>query len=343
MARKANPALIGAFVVGAVVLAVAGLIVFGGGKLFRTTQTVVAYFEGSLKGLAVGSPVTFNGIKVGSVTDMKVIVDPRDSSIRTPVFFEIDAGRLQEATGGAMKFTKGTPAMQRLIARGLRAQLEVQSLVTGQLAVALNLHPKTPVRLTGFSKDYPEMPTIPSSLQKLSRTLENLPIDTLVSETIQTIRSINRLVTASEVKEVLEALNQAAVSFKGLVQQVAAQVDPLMTRVDKTTTSAQAMMAAAERTLEEYRALGQDARTLVVNVNSKVEPAAAAVEKTAAAAVAALNEAQAMLDQNSPLRYDLANALREVQAAARSLRVLSDYLDRHPEAVISGKRASLQP
>ena len=69
MARRANPAMIGAFVLGALFLAVAALVAFGGGKLFKRTQAHVAYFEGSLKGMAIGAPVTFNGVKIGSVTD----------------------------------------------------------------------------------------------------------------------------------------------------------------------------------------------------------------------------------------------------------------------------------
>jgi MlaD protein len=77
MARKPNPALLGAFVVGAVILAVLGLVIFGGGKFFRSTQSWVAYFDESIKGLAVGAPVTFRGVKVGSVTDVKVVVDPK--------------------------------------------------------------------------------------------------------------------------------------------------------------------------------------------------------------------------------------------------------------------------
>src|SRR5204862_8071890 len=87
--HKASQAVIGAFVLGAVLLAVGGVVVLSGDRLFRDTQTVVAYFDGSLEGLDIGAPVTFNGVKIGSVTDLKVVIDPRDESIRTPVFFKI--------------------------------------------------------------------------------------------------------------------------------------------------------------------------------------------------------------------------------------------------------------
>src|SRR5207245_6396578 len=144
MARKTNPALIGAFVVGAVVLAVAAVVVFGGGNFLRQTQPIVAYFDGSLKGIAIGAPVTFNGVKVGSVTDFKVVVDAKASTIRTPVFFEIDADRLQEASGVAIKFQKGAPGLKILVERGLRAQLDGHSRVTGRVAAGLTIPADTP-------------------------------------------------------------------------------------------------------------------------------------------------------------------------------------------------------
>jgi paraquat-inducible protein B len=103
MGRKANQAMIGAFVVGAVLLAVAGAVLLSGNRFFRHTQTVVAYFDGSLKGLDIGAPVTLNGVNIGSVTDVKVVIDPQNASIRTPVFFKIDTGRLRDGNGARVK------------------------------------------------------------------------------------------------------------------------------------------------------------------------------------------------------------------------------------------------
>src|SRR3989442_7853685 len=159
MARRANPALIGAFVVGALTLAVSGLVVFGGGRVFRNTKPLVAYFEESVKGLSIGAPVTFQGAKVGSVTDVRVVVDPETLTISTPVFCEVDAARLTEVGGGPLALRADTTRTKELIKRGLRAQLEMQSLVTGQVGIALAFRPDTPLRLTGLTPDYLEMPT----------------------------------------------------------------------------------------------------------------------------------------------------------------------------------------
>src|SRR5258708_13776693 len=152
---------------------------------------VVAYFDGSLEGLDIGAPVTFNGVKIGSVTDLRVVIDPRDESIHTPVFFKIDARHLHDAGGGRITLKRESRRFELLIEHGLRARLELQSLVTGHLVVALNFYPPTPLRLTGRSKRYPEMPTIPSSFDTLTRRAENLPLEALVTDTNGPLQPVN--------------------------------------------------------------------------------------------------------------------------------------------------------
>ncbi|HWT81518.1 MAG TPA: MlaD family protein, partial [Candidatus Methylomirabilis sp.] len=125
MARKTNPAIIGGFLLGAVALAVAALVVFGGGKFFRSTQRWVAYFNESIRGLAIGAPVTFRGVKVGSVVDIRVVVDPKTVQARTPVVFEIEADRLTDVQGGPVEFMKDREGAKRAFEHGLRAQLEL--------------------------------------------------------------------------------------------------------------------------------------------------------------------------------------------------------------------------
>ncbi len=353
MGRKANQAVIGAFVLGAALLAVAGVVVLSGDRFFRDSQMVVAYFEGSLEGLDIGAPVTFNGVKIGSVTDLRVVIDPRDESIHTPVFFKIDARHLHDAGGGRITLKRESRRLELLIEHGLRARLELQSLVTGQLVVALNFYPTTPVRLTGRSKRYPEMPTIPSSFDTLTRRVENLPIEALVTETIGTMQSVKALVTAPEVKSALGKLDRALSDFEGLVRTVNGQIDPLMTDLRETTVATRTTMAeaqaaiarltpAAGAALEEYRALGQDARKAVANADAQIVPLVASIEKAAAAADATLTDARSVLGEDSPLRDELSESLQEITKAARSLRILADYLDRHPEAVVVGKRPERQ-
>ena len=92
MGKKANPTVIGGFVVGAVALAVAGVLVFGGGQFWASTILWVSYFPGSVKGLQVGAAVTFRGVKIGQVTEIKATLDMRERPvrIRTPVYWELN-------------------------------------------------------------------------------------------------------------------------------------------------------------------------------------------------------------------------------------------------------------
>ncbi|MGH6920998.1 MAG: MlaD family protein, partial [Geminicoccaceae bacterium] len=174
MSKQASPTLIGAFVVGAIALVVLGLLVFGSGRFFADRLTWVTYFPGSVKGLRVGAPVNFRGVRIGEVTRIQVLFDEKDGSMLIPVVMEVVAGQVTvidqidgqrgEATG-----------IEDLIARGLRAQLQTDSLVTGLLSVDLDVYPDMPVERVridgaGFS-DYPEVPAIPSRMEELEQSL----------------------------------------------------------------------------------------------------------------------------------------------------------------------------
>jgi len=312
MARKANPALIGAFVLGAIALAVVGLVVFGGGKFFRQKQVFVAYFDESLKGLSIGSPVTFGGVKIGAVTDIRVVLDRADVKIWTPIFFEVEAYRFQDLAGRRVKFEKGAPAVQLLIDRGMRARLETQSFVTGQLAVSLDFHPGTPIRLIGRGDDFPEMPTLPSSTEKLARTIEHLPIDEIVTSLQTALEGVDRLINAPELMETIRELK------------------PVLAQLGKT--------------LDGTRETLKDAQKLVRNLDARVGPVVTSAEKTLTTARATLEQAQdaigsvnGLMSDGSPLQYELSVMLKELSSAARSVRVLGDYLDRNPDALLFGK------
>ena len=138
MSKKANPTLIGVFVVGALVLAVAGVLVFGRGNLFSEKRRYVLFFDESIKGLTVGAPVMFRGVPIGSVTGIKLCFDSQDMSMATPVFIETEPDRIQRIgerplASRILEKRRQKEIMDRLIQKGLRAQLQTESLVTGRL------------------------------------------------------------------------------------------------------------------------------------------------------------------------------------------------------------------
>jgi len=327
MSKPIGKPLIGAFVVGAVAILVAGLFVLGGGQFLKKKYMRVMYFDGSVKGLKVGAPVTFRGVEVGAVTNITIRENPKDLTTRIPVIVEIDPNRI-ETTGGQLD-----DQLARLIKRGLRAKLSLQSLVTGQLQIELDFLPDTKARLVGGKSKYAEIPTVPSTLSKFEKELEQIPLGEIGHRVSAILASIEKFMDNPKIGQSVHNLNQTILDLQKLVTDVDRHVDPLL-------GSATAAIGHTDE--------------LVRNVNKEVEPLAAGLKKTTAAATGAadaarpaLKEAEralvniaALTGKGSEERRQLDSTLKALQEAARSIKIWADYLERHPEALIRGKGKS---
>ena len=187
--KRVDPRVIGTFVVGAIILGVAGLIFFGPGGLLSNTEPYVLYFDSSVKGLNIGSPVRFRGVKIGQVKEINVKVRPRDFNFHIPVVIEIETSRI-ETDGSELSLfdtlrtgLQGNTPIQTLVNKGLRARLELDSLVTGQLYVNFDMFPDTPVRLAGYSAEHLELPTLASNMGEITKAFEDLPLRQLAGKT----------------------------------------------------------------------------------------------------------------------------------------------------------------
>jgi paraquat-inducible protein B len=311
------------------------------------------------------------------VTNLKVVLNQKTGEARTPVFFEVEADRVT-VNGGKLHFTPGAKDAQILIERGMRAQLEPLSFVTGQLAINLEFHPNTPIRLVGGPEKLPEFPTIPSTLAALGRGLEELNTAELARNVQDIAAELSRLVKGPELKSALVNVNVALKSIDRLAvnadQRVVQlgkgaddtlqAVQTLLRHVDTQTVPAlndslkqaqQLLQHADSQTLVAATETLRDAQHLVRRVDNEIVPTVNQfitdlrplvddVIKTSAAARSALQHAEAListadtvLEDGSPLRYDVSVALREVASAARAFRLLSAYLERHPNSVIFGR------
>ncbi|RMH06721.1 MAG: MCE family protein [Nitrospirae bacterium] len=380
MSRRANPTLIGLFVLGALVLLFIGVIVFGADIFLSKRIPWVLYFEESIKGLHVGAPVNFRGVKIGVVTDIKVVLDPKTNSIRTPVYIEIEEARITQTRipvtdkrGVIHRLVNALFSMeldtfesrqqvQKLIQQGLRAQLEMQSFVTGKLSIGLDFHPNTPITLHHYDDPYPEFPTIPTRFEKLTTTLEDVPIDQLVTGIIRAIHGIERLVTAPEWLQTLTALEATLQSFQDLAQTLETNADSLSARLEHAIEAGQGALVQLEKTLaleegqpgrlaRKFEEAADAARAAMdqahVALAFQEGPTAQLIEElhdTTQTAQATLRQAQKtlvaaqhMVDERSPLGYELTTTLHELAAAARAIRHMAEYLERHPEALFYGK------
>jgi len=254
----------------------------------------LVHFDGSVRGLNVGASVEFRGIKIGSVKDIAVKFDPDTLEIHVPVLLEIEADRI--APIKVIKKRAPNVVMKKLIERGLRAQLEMGSLLTGQLFVNLDFHPDLPRQSLIMTGKYPEIPAVPATMDQLRRTvtdvlaeIRRMPLDKIAEELLETIEGANRLVNAPELEEAIRNLNATLHNIEKMTHGVDQKVDGLTTSMEKT-------LEAAREALEG-------------------------------------------VDPNSPAAVNLNSALKELAAAARSIRILADYLEQHPESLVHGKKS----
>ena len=258
----------------------------------------------------------------------------------------------------------------------MRAQLKVQSLLTGQLYIGLDYLPDTPARLTGVDQSYCEIPTIPTTLaqiqdqlKKIMAELEQMPVKQIVEAVARTLDGVDRLVHAPELVRAVKALDSTLVETQGFIRNLNARIGP-------TAKALQTTLEQAQRTIDE---VGRDVRKLVDNVDGQVRPLTANLESTSDSARAlmqdaqktlrsvddqlgpvltslrgagdaardalrkaetSLNQVDGVLDGNSVIGYQLADALSELARAARALRALGEEIDRQPNVLLFGRGGS---
>lgn len=327
MSKEPNRAAIGAFVIGAVALFIAGALFLGAGKFFTKKLTFITYFDGSVKGLSVGSPVMFRGVKIGSVTDISIIVDPSSRGMKVPVIFTLQPAKFK---GSENVMQRDSKSIQKAITEhGLRTQLQSMSFLTGQLMVSLDFFPQKPARFVGLIKEYPEIPSVPTPLEELQKTVENLPIKEMVENLNSTLAGIDRLVQSIDAQKTMQSVEAALLDVRTLVHHVDARVAPLMENITKSAGSAEATLAETRETMAAAR--------------SSIKEFTASTKGTLESAQAALKQSEQTLHSysgDSRLAVELNKTLREFSATARSLRQLADYLERHPESLLRGKTGS---
>lgn len=163
--------------------------------VYQNTLKYVMYFNGSVRGLTVGAPVQLRGIPIGKVTDINLELDKKTTEIHIPVIVELEPDRIIKINNPNHSSDKDM--MAQLINKGLRAQLQTGSLLTGQLLVDLDFHPKSKIVLSDNQSVYPEFPTTASSLDQFTHSaniimdkVAKLPLEDLTAEANKTLQSL---------------------------------------------------------------------------------------------------------------------------------------------------------
>lgn len=308
MSRKANPTLVGAFVVGAIAIGVAGLFLLGAKTLFHRTHPFILYFEGDVNGLSKGAPVKFQGVPIGEVTGIRLLITQDGVSTLIPVTIELDENIIESASG--VKFEGDKSGYERALEQGLRGRLETESMVTGQLYVALIMDPEAPARLVGDDPDVREIPTIPTTTQEILEIFQqfkDIDIHGIVEDLAATVKALRAIVDSPELGEAPRAVRDTL----GSVQQTLRAIETSFANADGAVN---AIKAAAMET-----------------------------DKLQTELVQTLDSAQALMDQRAPLVVQLQATLQEIGSAARSLRSLADALERDPSALVRGRDTTEKP
>ncbi|GHC00344.1 paraquat-inducible protein B [Cerasicoccus arenae] len=316
----------------AIVLATAALVVFGSGSFLKQQGEFVLYFEDSVNGLATGAPVKFKGVPIGQVKEILIRFNQEEDSSSIPVIIEIDLTRLRTTLGVDIELDDSNVLTEQINA-GLRATLQQASFVTGLLFVELNYVTPAPPpvfhQIQNDSPEYLEIPTLQSGLTEIIKK---------VSKMVNQISQIDFASMGRRLNDTLAKLDKGIgqVDFKGLsdqAKQTLKSIEELATNEDLKKA-----FANLDKTLDDLQGLinnlDGDMGVLVENVNLTLVSARDTLDKFSMLAADADN----MVAPDSPLRYELTSALSELAGAMRSMRVLADYLERNPSALLTGKQ-----
>jgi paraquat-inducible protein B len=337
MSKKANPTLIGGFVVGALALAVAGVLLFGGGRFFTESRDGIIYFRESVAGLDVGSPVRFNGVTVGSVTNLELLYRAEERAVSIPVSVELFPEHLTFADGEMPRSD-----LKALVDAGMRAQLGLDNILTGRLAINLVMAPNTRIQLEAADpetfrtpKGIAEIPAIRSQMQEVRSAVETVLTgvaaadpELLLQEITASVRAVREFVTMPELTQIVHQTNDTVGQVQSLVEEVEGRSVPLLASAEETMTALRELAREGELTLSETRRLIAEAQPALASVQSALEQA----EQTLATAGASLKP-------GSQLHYQATQALQEATSAARAVRTLANTLERNPNALLFGRQA----
>jgi paraquat-inducible protein B len=333
MSKQASPTLIGAFVVGAIALVVIGLLVFGSGRFFANRLKSVTYFPGSVKGLRVGAPVNFRGVRIGEVTAIQVLYDEKDGSMVIPVVMEVlpEQVTVIDQTG-AQRSERAD--MEDLIQRGLRAQLQTDSLVTGLLSVDLDFYPDMPVELVRIDdpklSGYPEVPAIPSRMDELEQSL-----GAVMQEVPGLLKDVRGLLTD------ITTGNTA-----GNVDKILADVANFTDSLDRATPAIDRMVEQTEQSVSALQRVADSADRILINNEKSIDAAIGELQSTVVAVRRMADQVNNMVAENRQgLRdftdtglYEITGLAQDAQRMVNQITRIAEQMERDPASFFFGNR-----
>ncbi len=308
---------IGAFIIGALLIALATLVFVLGSGLGVERTRVVMVFDSSVKGLSIGAPVALRGVEIGQVTGINLILDNDAANLIMLVEADVSSANVQSSQRTSEEM------IDDLIGRGLRAQLNLQSLLTGLLYVQLDFHPDTPAQLARIDSDYTQIPTIPTGLEKFTRQIESLDIAQIAADVQSIAASIDEFISQDEFRQLPRELGKTLAGVQSLTTELQTAVASASPGLDQVLASTDHLVNQASETLPTLN-------TMLDRNLATLQAAASAFEKT-------MTEIDGLVAPDSATTYQLNQALRELAMAGRALQLLAKTIEEQPESLLRGK------
>jgi paraquat-inducible protein B len=326
--RKPSATLVGAFVLGAVALIVAGVLFFGSGALPKKRIPMASFFEGSVAGLRVGAPVTYRGVRIGEVKAIDVRFNPNEQDTVIQVGMELFPETVTLTGGGAP--LKDEDLVPDLVRRGLTARLVLDSFVTRLLSVDLDFRPGAHVSRRGEPGSAPEVPTVPGDWEALAKQLQEVDIAAVLQGVQQTFASVNSILASPEVKQTIHDLPLLVSDLRRTANSVDRTVNTIDREVTGLSREARATIANLDKTLAA-------AQTLVADLDREATSTLVTARGTFETANTTLSEANALLDPRGRTMMQVQRAVDDVAVAAGRLRNFAERVDRDPSVLVRGR------
>ncbi|MEM6580224.1 MAG: MlaD family protein [Pseudomonadota bacterium] len=320
MSEQPRTVAIGAFVMGAILIGVTIVIFTLGSGFGAKREKAVMVFDGSVKGLVIGAPVTLRGVQIGQVTKLELMLDADAIELIMVVEAEISESNIRRLGNNP------ETVADELIARGLRAQLRTQSLLTGLLYVQLDFHPDKPPVFVDLQTEHLQIPTIPTELEMLTQKLEEIDLSKLAER-------VESIVTDLEHFLADEDFQAMPANLQSTLDSVTALTDELRVQVTVAGPKVEGLLDEANETFAEAN---QELPVLYGLVNKNLQAMDGAIESFQLV----MSDVDNVLGPESITTYQLNEALRELALASRAMRELANTLSAQPESLLRGKRES---
>ncbi len=316
MSRKVSPVAVGGFILGTLALGVALLMFFGDNAFWSAKQRYTLVYDSSIKGLNIGAPVTLKGVKIGQVTDIRATYYDATGKVLNSVIVEINPETLQ------LEGNNRSP-LDDLLEQGLSAQLRMQSLLTGLLYVDADLRPQSVVTTHPVQTQYPQIPTVPTDMERITRDLENVDIAKLSRDMQQIVEGINRFINNPALNDLAGELGQTLISVRAAVDQLSDQSARLERRLSPLADQSDALLVTLNRELPQLA--------------SRLDANLAALQNSLQSMQRAADNTAYLTSEDSPLVYRVNSAAANVSEAANEIKRLADVLERQPQSLLFGK------